>query len=156
MSRQRMVKIGLLLAIVACLVLVAMPALASDTRSHQVTIPGEDRFTHYSLTIHVGDSVTWVNTDTDDHTVVSDNAFNTADHRGFNMLLPGTDSNHGKPGKLTLRFDRAGTFVYYCRFHSHLDGSNQPVAPGPRGGIQDANGDFGTPMTGVIFVLPNR
>jgi plastocyanin len=159
MSRGRLVKIGMLLAIVALLamaVLTAMPALAADSRHHQVTIPADDRFSPYSLTIHAGDTVTWVNKDTDDHTVVSDNAFNTSDHRGVNMLLPGTDNNKGKPGTLTLRFDRAGTFVYYCRFHSHLDSFNQPTAPGPDGGIQGPNGNFGTPMTGVIFVLPDR
>jgi hypothetical protein len=28
--------------------------------------------------------------------------------------------------------------------------------PGPDGGIEDANGNFGTPMSGVITVLPRR
>jgi plastocyanin len=65
----------------------------------------------------------WINRDTDDHTVVSDDAFDTADHRGTNHLLPGTDSNGGQPGRFVLRFDRPGTFVYYCRFHAHLDAS---------------------------------
>jgi hypothetical protein len=54
---------------------------------------------------------------------------------------------------LTLEFDHAGTFVYYCRFHSMLDADNQPIAPGPDGGIQDANGNFGKPMSGVITVV---
>jgi hypothetical protein len=44
--------------------------------------------------------------------------------------------------------------VYYCRFHAQLDAFNQPIAPGPDGGVQDANGNFGTPMSGVITVLP--
>ena len=69
-------------------------------------------------------------------------------------MLPGTVANGGNPGTFHLRFTHAGTFVYFCRFHSHLDGFNQPVAPGPEGGIQDANGNFGTPMMGVITVLP--
>jgi hypothetical protein len=30
------------------------------------------------------------------------------------------------------------------------------VAPGPDGGIQDPNGNFGTPMNGVITVLPGE
>jgi hypothetical protein len=34
-----------------------------------------------------------------------------------------------------------------------LDAHHQPIAPGPDGGIQDANGNFGTPMNGVITVL---
>jgi plastocyanin len=123
---------------------------------HTVTIPGEDRFTPFALTIHVGDSVTWRNEDTDDHTVVTDDAFTNTDHRGVNVLIPGTDANHGLVSHFTLTFRKAGTFVYYCRFHSHLDEFNQPVAPGPRGGIQDPNGNFGTPMMGVVTVLPKK
>jgi hypothetical protein len=53
-----------------------------------------------------------------------------------------------------LHFTHPGTFAYYCRFHAMLDDANQPTAPGPQGGIQDANGNFGTPMMGEITVLP--
>jgi len=129
-----------------------------------VIVPESDRFTPFAITIRAGETVQWVNMDTDDHTVVSDDAFNTAGHQGFNELLPGTESNGGQPGKLSLTFHHKGTFVYYCRFHSHLDDNNQPAAPGPDGGIQDASViqcdpagpdtcNFGTPMMGVITVL---
>jgi plastocyanin len=128
-------------------------ASARHAEMHQVTVPGEDRFTPFALTIHAGDTVQWMNQDTDDHTVVSDDFFNDAGHTGTNQLLPGTDSNGGKPGTVSLTFEHAGTFVYYCRFHAHLDSAHQPVAPGPEGGIQDATGNFGTPMMGVITVL---
>jgi plastocyanin len=119
---------------------------------HEVLIPAADKFVPYHLTIHVGDRVTWVNNDTDDHTVVSDDAFNTEGHHGLDHLILGTDGNGGKPGTFTLKFTHTGTFVYYCRFHAHLDADSQPVAPGPDGGIQDANGNFGTPMNGIISV----
>jgi hypothetical protein len=85
---------------------------------------------------------------------VTINAFTTTGHRDVNQLLPGTDSNGAKPGKLLLRFNHVGTFAYYCRFHATLDADNQPIAPGPNGGIQDANGNYGTPMNGIITVLP--
>ena len=120
--------------------------------SHVVNIPDTDKFVPFHMTVHVGSRVTWINSDTDDHTVVSDEAFNSAGHSGLNHLIPGTDSNNGKPGVFSLRFDHPGTFVYFCRFHAHLDGDAQPVAPGPDGGIQDAQGNFGTPMSGVITV----
>jgi plastocyanin len=126
---------------------------SSENQVHQVVIPEEDRFTPYALTIHTGESVQWVNEDTDDHTVVSDDTFTTAGHQGTNHLLPGTDKTKGQFSTFTLQFSKAGIFVYYCRFHAHLDTDHQPVAPGPDGGIQDANGNFGTPMTGVITVL---
>jgi plastocyanin len=123
---------------------------ANDSgRVHQVTVPGADRFTPFALQIHAGDSVQWVNKDEDAHFVVSDDAFNTAGNRGTNQMLP-------VDGKLVLRFRHPGTFVYYCRLHAKLDAFNQPVAPGPDGGIQDTSGNFGTPMSGVITVLPRH
>jgi plastocyanin len=123
---------------------------------NQVIVPEEDRFTPFSQTIHAGDAVRWINMDTDDHTVVSDDAFNTAGNRHINIVLKGTDNNGGQPGTLVLHFSHPGTFVYYCRFHAHLDGDNQPVAPGPEGGIQDPDGNHGTPMMGIITVLPGN
>jgi plastocyanin len=144
-------------------------------RISEIVIPEEDRFTPFSLTIHVGDTVKWINQDTDDHTVVSDDVFNTVGKtKHIDHLLLGTDNtvNH-QPGMFSLRFNSPGTFVFYCRFHSHLDGSNQPVAPGlgqdannaVASGIQQDNsgipswvpaGNFGTPMSGVVTVLPDR
>jgi plastocyanin len=121
---------------------------------NQVIVPGEDRFSPFAQTIHAGEAVRFLNMDTDDHTVVSVDAYNTAGNRKVNILLKGTDNNAGKPGTLVLHFNRPGTFVYYCRFHAHLDSSNQPVAPGPDEGIQDPDGNFGTPMMGIITVVP--
>jgi plastocyanin len=115
--------------------------------TRQVRVPMADRFTPYAAVIHVGDSVRWTNGDEDDHTVVSDDFFNTAGHQGYDQLL-------GVGLSLTLTFSHPGTFVYYCRFHATLDSYHQPIAPGPDGGIQDANGNYGTPMSGVITVLP--
>jgi hypothetical protein len=118
-----------------------------------ISIPEADKFTPYQMTIHEGDRVTWVNSDTDDHTIVSDDPFNSAGHRGIDHVILGTVANHGQPGTFSLVFHQAGTFVYYCRFHARLDADSQPVAPGPNGGIQDTNGNFGTPMSGVITVV---
>jgi len=126
---------------------------AKPGTTHTVNIPGEDRFAPFAVTVHVGERVQWVNGDTDNHTVVTDDAFTTAGHDDVNHLILGTASKGG-PGQFSLTFDKPGAFVYYCRFHAHLDADHQPVAPGPEGGIQDANGNFGTPMMGVITVLP--
>jgi plastocyanin len=121
---------------------------AGESRLRQVIVPDEDRFGPFSMTIKVGDSVQWVNNDADDHTVVSVDQFTTAGHKGVNQLLPANG------GTFTLTFNRPGVFVYFCRFHAHLDAEGQPVAPGPDGGIQDQNGNFGTPMMGVVVVRP--
>jgi plastocyanin len=128
-----------------------MAASEGDNSSvRQIIVPGEDRFMPFAITIRVGQKVTFINRDADDHTVVSNDAFNTAGHRGVNMLLKANG------GKITLTFKHAGVFPFYCRFHSVLDAHNQPKAPGPDGGIQDANGNFGTPMNGVITVLAGQ
>ena len=120
----------------------------------QIIVPEEDRFTPFAQTIHVGDTVAWINMDEDDHTVVTDNALTTAGNKGLDVLLKGTDNNDGNPGTYKLTFGKPGVYVYYCRFHSHLDSEHQPTAPGPEGGIEDPPGNFGTPMMGVITVLP--
>ena len=49
-------------------------------RLARVTVPAEDRFAPFAITIRAGSAVLWVNNDEDDHTVVSDDAFNTTNH----------------------------------------------------------------------------
>ena len=71
---------------------------------NQIIVPDEDRFSPFALTIQPGDFVKWTNMDTDDHTVVSDDVFNTAGNQGTNVVIPGTDSNNGQPGTLVLHF----------------------------------------------------
>jgi len=143
------------LALLALTFVAVTPSQGARNVHRQVIVPDEDRFTPFNQTVHVNDIVQWINTDSDDHTVVSDDFVSTGGRRGVNVLLPGTDNNGGKPGLFSLRMTNPGTFVYYCRFHAHLDDEHQPVAPGPKGGIEDADGNFGTPMMGVITVLPN-
>jgi plastocyanin len=123
-------------------------ASRSHPTVHRVKVPESDRFSPFALTIHRGDVVRWINNDEDDHTVVGDPPFDTAGHGGVDELIAADG------GATALRFKRPGTFVYYCRFHAQLDDFNQPIAPGPDGGIQDNTGNFGTPMSGVITVLP--
>jgi plastocyanin len=121
----------------------------------QVIVPGTDRFSPFALTILSGEAVRWINKDTDDHTIVSLDVSNTTGPRRINVVLQGTDNNGGKPGQYQLFFNQPGTWIYYCRFHSHLGDDHQPTAPGPKGGIQDSDGNYGTPMMGIITVLPN-
>lgn len=53
--------------------------------------------------------------------VVSDRVLNDVGIRRLNHLSKGTDSNGGQPGTFEITFQSAGCFVFYCRFHSHLD-----------------------------------
>lgn len=142
-----------------------------DHHRHHVVvgIPGEDRFSPFAIQIHPGDTVDWINSDTDDHTVVSNDAVNTAGPKNVDVVVPGTDHNNGNPGVFSITFHDVGMFNYYCRFHSTPnDEYHQPFAPGPDGGIQtqkdptlcDPAGtdtcDFGTPMMGVVVIVPKH
>jgi len=84
--------------------LAGLPFLVSSVRAEpkhtthqQVIVPDEDRFQPFALTIHAGDTVKWINMDTDDHTVVSDDFFNDAGHQGTDQLVLGTDNNGDSP-----------------------------------------------------------
>jgi plastocyanin len=151
MRRWAVVLVPVAVLVPAALVVVPQAGASRGPKPITINIPEEDRFAPFAATVSVGQPVQWVNGDTDDHTVVADDAFTTAGHDNTNHLITGTASKKG-PGRFTLVFNQPGTFVYYCRFHAHLDAANQPVAPGPDGGIQDPNGNFGTPMMGVITV----
>ncbi len=86
-----------------------------------------------------------------------------------------SDGNDRKPGEQEARADAAivdpmatwrsfsnatmdswaKTMVQWVNtddFAKYAD--SQPIAPGPFGGIQDSNGNFGTPMNGVVTVVP--
>ena len=43
----------------------------TDATVRQIIVPDEDRFTPFAITVRVGQTVQWVNQDTDDHTLVS-------------------------------------------------------------------------------------
>ncbi len=144
--RVRWVFLGLIVTCVFALIRSNTRAQTSLPIMQQIIVPDEDRFVPFAITVRVGQAVQWINRDTDDHTVVSNDIFNTAGHRGTNVLLPGNG------GTFALTFSHPGMFPFYCRFHAVLDRFHQPKAPGPDG-IQDPNGNFGTPMNGVITVL---
>src|SRR5436190_18548012 len=99
---HRKLVIGLMM--LALVPLTASSGWCKSKTAREIVVPEEDRFTPFSVEIKPGDSVEWVNNDTDDHTVVSDDVFNSAGNRGVDQLLPGTDSNGGQPGRFTLRF----------------------------------------------------
>lgn len=129
---------------------------SSARNTFYIAIPKEDRFAPFAKEIHVGDTVVWVNYDEDEHTVSSVDKFTTVTNRHIRYVIPGVQHKNDKPHTFRLTFNRPGTFVYHCEFHSVLDKYSQPIAPGPEGGIQDKNGNYGTPMMGVITVLPAK
>ena len=92
----------------------AILALSTHTTAHAasdttVTI-ADFQFSPASITIHVGDTVTWTNHGPSAHTATADNgSFNTG------VLQKGQSASH--------TFNTAGTFSYICSIHPFMHGT---------------------------------
>ena len=106
MARRRLrarVLGGVAFGIVAGAALGGGIALAAD---HAVAISGFS-FSPRELTVAVGDTVTWTNSDAQAHTATADDgSFDTG------------DLDRGDAKGITL--DEPGTYSYYCRFHPFM------------------------------------
>ena len=112
-------------------------ALAAD---HAVAISGF-AFSPKTITVTVGDTVTWTNSDPTAHTA-------TADDGSFDT---GTLGN-GATGSAT--FATAGTFAYHCSIHRQMTATLVVTAAAPAtdtAPTTDAD-DVGDPGTGVLLV----
>ncbi len=87
----------------------ARPAIAHAANDTSVTI-SDFKFTPASITIHVGDTVTWTNNGPSAHTATANNgSFNTG------VLQKGHSGSH--------TFTTAGTFTYICQIHPFMHGT---------------------------------
>jgi plastocyanin len=91
------------------------------SQGNQITVTMKDfEFDPKTVTINVGDSIVWTNAATKKHTATADdNAFDTG------VVAPGASSQ-------PIKFDKPGTFPYFCQFHG---------------------GPGGVDMAGVVTVL---
>ncbi len=69
------------------------------------------QFSPGTLTVPVGTMVTWVNRDSDVHTVAADST-----PQAFKS--PGLDTDD----KFSFTFNKAGTYSYHCSLHPHMTG----------------------------------
>ncbi len=112
------------------------PGTASAaTGDHVVSVPG-DRFVPFALTVTVGDTVTWQNTDTDPHTVETVPGQAPAP---IDLTL-----DPGSSGSFT--FTVPGVYHYYCSAHASLDSKTGQV------GALPSVDNPAEPMEGVILV----
>jgi plastocyanin len=89
-------------------------ALGSGRKAHAANDPADTisdfKFTPATLTIHVGDTVTWTNNGPTDHTATASNgSFDTGD------LKKGQSASH--------TFTTAGTVAYICTLHPFMHGT---------------------------------
>jgi plastocyanin len=103
-------------------VVAAWAALAGSAHAASAAVSIKDAsFQPPSVTIDVGDSVTWTNVDGFGHTA-------TADDRSWDTGVFAT-------GSRTIVFARAGTFAYHCDVHPVMRGTVNVVAqatPAPK------------------------
>jgi plastocyanin len=96
------------LAIVILALAVPVPVFA-DNAANTVEISGF-MYAPDTLTIHAGESVTWVNHDQDPHTIVGkNNEFHSE----------ALDTND----KFTYTFKKPGTYTYFCTLHPQMTGT---------------------------------
>ena len=109
-------------------------------------------FSPQSVTVSVGDTVTWTNSDTVTHTA-------TADDASWD-----TGNIAGGGGTGAVVFTKAGTFLYHCRIHSQMTGTVIVAAAGetapatgatmrPTDTVPIAAGDGGTADLTVAVLL---
>ena len=107
---------------VAAAGLAALPIIAAcdDGGRHVVQMTTGYKFEPAALTIPKGDTVTWLNNDSQTHTVVDDPSKSVGELEG--LLPQGAkvfDSGDVHPGNSwSHRFDTPGRYVYFCRIHA--------------------------------------
>jgi plastocyanin len=103
---------AVLIASAAALTLAAAPLInwgAARAQSAAVTIQNFS-FQPGAMTVPVGATVTWTNTDSTEHTVTSDTA----------IFDSGALSQNGT---FSHTFSSAGTFSYHCSIHTYMTGT---------------------------------
>jgi plastocyanin len=123
-------------------------------RAHKALAAGDPadtisdfKFTPGTLTIHVGDTVTWTNDGPTDHTATAnDGSFNTG------TLKKGQSASH--------TFSKAGTFAYICAIHPFMKGTivveastastttPSTTSPGGNSGSSGSTGSSGSSGSG--------
>lgn len=132
-------------SLVAALALAAAPVLAADSA---VSIAGF-AFGPGSVSIEVGDTVTWTNDDTAPHTATAAGAFDTG------TIAAGESAS--------VTFDTAGTYDYVCSIHPQMSGtvivagvvSSDPpsITPAPTDTVPAAPADDAGPIVPVAAIL---
>lgn len=79
--------------------------------------PQGRRNTEATVTINVGQTVGWTNSDGFTHSVTSGEGTNGTDGDGLPAGAAAFDRELGSGDSTTITFEIAGTYTYYCRFH---------------------------------------
>jgi len=143
---QRRLRARFVVGVVGALVLGAFSVGGVLAADHAVAISGSS-FSPREVTVTVGDTVTWTNSDQITHTATADGgSFDTG-------ALSNTESG-------TVTFSTAGSFPYHCTIHPNMTGTItvEAAASGGGGGSAtqpptDTESVAATPSSGVPGTL---
>ena len=103
---------------IALLVALATTAVATTGSVRMIEFGGRYAFSPRTISVHVGDRVTWTNASDAPHTVTSDTA----------GLVNSPTIAAAKAFSMT--FSSVGTVAYHCTIHSYMHGTIQVLAAG--------------------------
>jgi plastocyanin len=129
------VRLTLALALLGAIASLTSFAVPAPIRAAQQAIQiADSAFSPGTLTIAVGDTVTWTNADGRPHTVTSnDGAF---------------DSGNLDEGQaFSFTFTEPGTYSYHCNYHDQMQATIVVEAAAPAATSQTAAGDTGSAAT---------
>ena len=112
--------LGRTLRLAAVVIAIGALATTAQAASHTVTVQNF-AFGPPALTINLGDSVTWTNSDAIGHTATS----NAGSPATFDKQLPASG------GSATVAFSIAGTYAYHCTIHPFMTGTIVVLGPTP-------------------------
>lgn len=121
--------------------IVSAPAASNTmtTAAGRVSI-ADFAFSPASITVHVGDSVTWTNSDSVPHTTTSDTEIWNS-----GALQPGASFSH--------TFTSAGSFAYHCMIHPFMTGT---VIVQPAGAAAPAAAPVPSPAPTTAVAAPSQ
>jgi plastocyanin len=127
---NRTTQIGIVVGIVIVVVVVVLLAGFMGNNNNSTPATGNNvtmtsaggyssnfAFSPSSLTVHVGENVTWTNNAGTDHTVTSDNS---TDPFNSGIVHAG--------GTYVHQFNQIGTFPYHCTIHTYMTGTIKVIA----------------------------
>src|SRR4051795_4993923 len=116
MLRQlRLVGTMAVMALLALLTLVPLAGAAPRAAETKTVSIKDFAFDPKTISVNVGDTITWTNDGPSPHTV-------SADDGSFDS------GNLDKGATFSHTFDKAGTFAYYCKYHGSKGGSGMAAS----------------------------
>src|SRR5215212_6699812 len=114
-QRLRSGGIVALVALVALFSLVPLAGAAPRTAETKTVTIKDFAFDPKTISVNVGDTITWTNEGPSPHTVSADDA-------SFDS------GNLDKGATFSHTFDKAGTFAYYCKYHGSKGGAGMAAS----------------------------